>query len=366
MANATNLSGFPATIDSFDRVSDLDEETLAKSEIYKNLINSGHYEDAEQYLEDNPDLAECAINATMINKHSDAIVAIENETIKKKPNYYGVCTTSTSSNIKTTTINNLVLRDGVEITVLFSNDLGDPSMSTVYLNVNNTVDGIIRYRGGNLPGGYSLPASPYFLPSIKSGQIVTFKFTDDDHVYWDVVGTLDNAGSCLFFNVNGTSQQFAPAQNNTKTLELNPTTIGAASYEEGTWIPQLLRISPVTGDIEAVSTSSASGSYYIVGRICFFNVEITVSGSIPTTTTLYIGLPKNGRGTNVGVATWNYSGNWSILEDDLDTDQNYSTHCYIGTAAANKMKVMANNNISVTGCLSGASLIVSGWYITTS
>ena len=79
MANAS-LSNYPTTIDSFDRISDLDKDsTMIKARQYKSYINAGNYTGAENYLKNNPDLKQCAISAEIVNKHSDAIVAIEND-----------------------------------------------------------------------------------------------------------------------------------------------------------------------------------------------------------------------------------------------------------------------------------------------
>lgn len=79
MADAT-LSTYPTTIDSFNRISDLDKDsTMIKARQYKSYINAGNYTGAENYLKNNPDLKQCAISAEIVNKHSDAIVAIEND-----------------------------------------------------------------------------------------------------------------------------------------------------------------------------------------------------------------------------------------------------------------------------------------------
>ena len=76
MADAS-LSSYPTAVDNFDRVSDLDEDTLAKSKIYKNFIEDGDYVAAEAYLDNNYDLKQCAVSADIINHHSDAITATE-------------------------------------------------------------------------------------------------------------------------------------------------------------------------------------------------------------------------------------------------------------------------------------------------
>ncbi|MCI8306721.1 MAG: hypothetical protein HFH14_01605 [Lachnospiraceae bacterium] len=81
MSDTTKLSSFPDRVDTFERVSDLSvqEGTFEKSKIYKGYIDSENYSQAEQYLKDNEDLARCAVNAGMFNKHSDALTALETE-----------------------------------------------------------------------------------------------------------------------------------------------------------------------------------------------------------------------------------------------------------------------------------------------
>lgn len=75
-----SLSSYPTVVDNFDRISDLDKDsTMIKAVQYKSYINSGNYTAAENYLKNNPDLKQCAISAEIVNKHSDAIVAIEND-----------------------------------------------------------------------------------------------------------------------------------------------------------------------------------------------------------------------------------------------------------------------------------------------
>lgn len=79
MANAS-LSNYPTSVDTFDRISDLDKDsTMIKARQYKSYINAGNYTAAENYLKNNSDLKQCAISAEIVNKHSDAIVAIEND-----------------------------------------------------------------------------------------------------------------------------------------------------------------------------------------------------------------------------------------------------------------------------------------------
>ena len=58
MNNTINLSSFPTSIDTFERMSDIsgkpiadgEQSTLEKSKIYKEIIEAGNYEDAEKYI----------------------------------------------------------------------------------------------------------------------------------------------------------------------------------------------------------------------------------------------------------------------------------------------------------------------------
>lgn len=56
-----------------------DDDVSKAAKSAKSYINSGNYTAAENYLKNNPDLKQCAISAEIVNKHSDAIVAIEND-----------------------------------------------------------------------------------------------------------------------------------------------------------------------------------------------------------------------------------------------------------------------------------------------
>lgn len=85
MSNPT-LTNFPNSIDTFGRVSDLDKNIFNKAKEYKKKLDSGDYTGAETYLKANQDLARCGIDATTINRHSDAITALETETLQLKTN----------------------------------------------------------------------------------------------------------------------------------------------------------------------------------------------------------------------------------------------------------------------------------------
>ena len=96
-----SLSSYPTAVDNFDRISDLDKDsTMIKAVQYKSYINSGNYTAAENYLKNNPDLKQCAISAEIVNKHSDAIVAIEND-IKDNVKSNINTLTQNQNNIKT-------------------------------------------------------------------------------------------------------------------------------------------------------------------------------------------------------------------------------------------------------------------------
>ena len=113
MADAT-LSTYPTTIDSFNRISDLDKDsTMIKARQYKSYINAGNYTGAENYLKNNPDLKQCAISAEIVNKHSDAIVAIENDINNNVKS--GISSLATSQNDIVKNISDIKNKLGYEI-----------------------------------------------------------------------------------------------------------------------------------------------------------------------------------------------------------------------------------------------------------
>ncbi|GEM_PF-3584531 len=144
MNNTTNLSSFPTSIDTFERMSDIsgkpiadgEQSTLEKSKIYKEIIEAGNYEDAEKYLKENEDLAKCAINASMVNKHSDAIVAIEENVIKNKETLAQMNEGLTYLNNKTESIHSKLIEN-------------NSTSNSVYLNtiLNNSIKSSLKIKG---------------------------------------------------------------------------------------------------------------------------------------------------------------------------------------------------------------------------
>lgn len=74
----TPLSKFPTGIDVFDRMTDVDISTWPLVVEYERFLSDGDFTAATRLLRDNPDLKTNLINAEVINKHADAIMAIEN------------------------------------------------------------------------------------------------------------------------------------------------------------------------------------------------------------------------------------------------------------------------------------------------
>ena len=74
----TPLSKFPTGIDVFDRITDVDLSTWPIVIEYENYLNDGDFTAAARLLKDNPDLKSNLINAEIINKLADAIMATEN------------------------------------------------------------------------------------------------------------------------------------------------------------------------------------------------------------------------------------------------------------------------------------------------
>ena len=160
MADAT-LSTYPTTIDSFNRISDLDKDsTMIKARQYKSYINAGNYTGAENYLKNNPDLKQCSISAEIVNKHSDAIVAIENDI----NNYVksGISSLAMSQNDIVKNISDVENKLGYEI--------NDDVTNGVRLTINDEILDIYGYNKSKVSlirGGSSAPDSisintPYF------------------------------------------------------------------------------------------------------------------------------------------------------------------------------------------------------------
>lgn len=74
----TPLSKFPTGIDVFDRMTDVDLSTWPIVIEYEKYLNDGDFTAASRLLKDNPDLQSNIINADVINKLADAIMATEN------------------------------------------------------------------------------------------------------------------------------------------------------------------------------------------------------------------------------------------------------------------------------------------------
>ena len=192
MADAT-LSTYPTTIDSFNRISDLDKDsTMIKAMQYKSYINAGNYTAAENYLKNNPDLKQCAISAEIVNKHSDAIVAIEND-IKD----------NVKSNINTLTQNqNNIKKNISDVENKLGYEINDIT-GGVRLSINDEILNIYGYnkskvslkRGSSpdVPDNISIN-TPYFIctnlnndyPSgetISYDKVLHFKGSQYYHLY---------------------------------------------------------------------------------------------------------------------------------------------------------------------------------------
>ena len=160
MADAT-LSTYPTTVDTFNRISDLDKDsTMIKARQYKSYINAGNYIAAENYLKNNPDLKQCAISAEIVNKHSDAIVAVENDIVD-----------NVKSNINSLAINQSdIVKNISDIKNKLGYEINDNINGGVRLAINDEkldIYGIGKSKVSLIRGGSSAPDrisinTPYF------------------------------------------------------------------------------------------------------------------------------------------------------------------------------------------------------------
>ncbi|MGN1124681.1 MAG: hypothetical protein ACI4SM_00705 [Candidatus Gastranaerophilaceae bacterium] len=70
-------TNFPQAIDTFNRATDVTLELLPYVQEYQKLYNTGKLADAAQILVEHPELQNCIINASTINKCYDAIKALQ-------------------------------------------------------------------------------------------------------------------------------------------------------------------------------------------------------------------------------------------------------------------------------------------------
>ena len=207
MANAS-LSNYPTTIDSFNRISDLDKDsTMIKARQYKSYINAGNYTGAENYLKNNPDLKQCAISAEIVNKHSDAIVAIEND-IKSnvKSNISGIKDEQNKISDKLDTTSSKL---GYDISNSTENDI---SLLINKKQLNLKSDGrinIITSDSDSINLSYNIPTFPNITQNEKaviSGKInkrieISSGFTDNLYelcFYGSGNNFIQGSGICVY------------------------------------------------------------------------------------------------------------------------------------------------------------------------
>lgn len=194
--------------------------------------------------------------------------------VRRKGGYYGVCDTSSNIAAKTVSVDNtFALESGVEVTVKFSYT---HKGSAPTLNVNKTGTKSIYYKGAHLPASIELPSGWYY--NIQAGGIYTFRYNTLTSC-WELVGELYNpiapaalvASSLttgLDIQLNGTSQGEWNG-NTDKTVNITPSGIGTAEYEEGEWTP----IVYIDGDTFATETCIAT--YEKIGKRVFLDANMS-------------------------------------------------------------------------------------------
>ena len=238
-----SLSTYPTSVDTFNRISDLDENTLKKSNQYKKLVNAGNYAGAKAYLNDveNADLKQCAISADIVNKHSDAIVAIENDI---NENVKGDINDINQS------VNDIENKLGYNI---------DDTTNGVRLSINDEVLDIYGYNKSKVSlsrGGASVPdrikiSTPYFMCENLKNDPVSIDVGYDKSLHFGGTSSFDLYEACFYHSrsefmnfsgsvkckVTGTDWR-DPNGNTTMTSEYYPFAVeGGIRTTKKVWYP---------------------------------------------------------------------------------------------------------------------------------
>lgn len=183
MADTTSLSSFPNKIDTFERISDLSiqQGTFEKAKTYKNFIDDKNYSGAEQYLKSNPDLARCAVNASLFNKHSDALTALENESLREEILITTGTTTSSPIGVSAYTVS----CDWCEKYIVNKNytfKFHESCNANATININNLGVIPIKYNNQNVE-----------YRTIRKNNILTMQYQYcEDGYFFNIIGQLND------------------------------------------------------------------------------------------------------------------------------------------------------------------------------
>lgn len=205
--------------------------------------------------------------------------------VRRKDGYYGVCATNSNIAAKTVSVDNtFALESGVEVTVKFSYTHKGSSPT---LNVNGTGAKSIYYKGSTIPYSSELPSGWYYY--IQAGGIYVFRYNGDG--YWELIGDLyqpiapaANFASTAYalsqgldIQFNGTSQGNWKGNSN-KTVNITPSGIGAAEYEEGEWTPKVYD----KNNNEQPINNNNTWIFKRVGNVVFLNATVNFSSGYLT------------------------------------------------------------------------------------
>lgn len=201
MSNTASLSSFPAKIDNFSRVSDLDTQTLYAAHMYKQHINNGEYDAAKALLDSDTDLQKCAVNAEIINKHSDAIVALEKQSSDSKLRSVVITTTGTSSAYALSCSNYTGYSVGDTFTIQFHTDCA----SGATLNINSLGAIPIAYKHSTVKNTMIRKHDTYMVQYMEDAGDYVFNIigqvTPEAKLSAETYANID--GAILYISSNG-------------------------------------------------------------------------------------------------------------------------------------------------------------------
>lgn len=155
-----------------------------------------------------------------------------------------------------------------------------------------------------------------------------------------------------------------------EVMQVNAQTVSISEYTKGTWVPELSYKNPNGEKIVKQTLSDASGTYTVIGNICHFTAQGTISSVASPDiaryfpSRIYMTLPISGKvGENVGNAVWKYANEWHYSAHEIvPTNVESSNQCEIYCASTKNMMILKSMYGNITCYTNGAKFSVSGWY----
>lgn len=304
----------------------------------------------------------------------------QEEVVAAKNSFFGGCETSGSVAAKTVTVDSdFELRDGVEVTVYFD-QLN--SASNVTLNVNETGAKPVYYQNKPIPVGQNLDTS--FNYYIQAGNVYKFVYvaglerwylvTSPVHEDVEIAKLATKLLNALTIKGNGATLGMFDGSKGVN-VELDPSKIGAASYEKGRWTPKI-RFKTSSSGWSNITPSGGVGSYVKIGKIVFIwmylkNLDSGAWSSYNNDLLFLEGTPfpyqfyEDEVYASRGQLTWRYEGNITDIKRNSVPKGIYTTSQVV-YSTDNIFTFSAEIDQYINAISADAKVMLSGWYVAAS